>query len=379
MDSRLAEPMRAFSFAEARPIVVCEIVQFGGAERSLLALSRWLYSCGMAHYFVTYVDHCGLAQYAGHPVTICELRPGIGAWRKIVALRRHFLARGTSRFKPLLSGYQPAVHGTLAGLRGFHNLMHDTPALFSDAAARGWVARGRVAVSNRVAGWGLRSGGTTIVTSEFLKGECRREFGVDAKIARMGGLGGSRALRLRRVVGGLRMLSVCRVEANKRVDWVLRALATLEAQALPLSQRVEWSLDVVGDGSLIGSLQEMAAALGIRGRVRFHGFVADAALEEMYDAAHLFVMPAVQGYGIPAVEALERGIPVLLHRESGVSDLLLETEWATVISGDEAGMQDGLHEAMEKVVAGRHFSAPLPVLPTEDEWAERVAGLCEWG
>jgi len=175
------------------------------------------------------------------------------------------------------------------------------------------------------------------------------------------------------------MLSVCRVEANKRLDWVLRALATLEAQALPLSQRVYWSLDVVGDGSLIGSLREMAEALGIGGRVRFHGFVADAALEEMYDAAHLFVMPAVQGYGIPAVEALERGIPVLLHRESGVSDLLLETEWATVISGDEAGMEDRLREAMEKVVSGRHFSAPLPVLPTEDEWAEQVAGLCGWG
>ena len=35
-------------------------------------------------------------------------------------------------------------------------------------------------------------------------------------------------------------------------------------------------------------------------------------------------MPAVQGYGIPAIESLQRGIPVLLHRESGVSDILLE-------------------------------------------------------
>jgi len=167
------------------------------------------------------------------------------------------------------------------------------------------------------------------------------------------------------------MLSVCRVEANKRVDWVLRALAAL-------SLKTAWRLDVVGDGSLIGPLREMASALGIGKRVRFHGFVADAALEEMYEAAHLFVMPAVQGYGIPAVEALERGIPVVVHRESGVSDLLLETPWATVVRGDELSTVEGLRDAIDGVIAGRHLSSPLPVLPTEDEWAERVAALCGW-
>jgi len=374
----MAEPVRAFSFAEARPLVICEVVQFGGAERSLLALSGWLHRRGLAHYFVTYADHCGLAQYATHPVTICELRPGVGAARKIAALRRHFASRGPSAYQPLMSGYQPAVHGTLAGLRGFHDLMHDTAALFSDAPARGLVAQGRVAVSNRVAGLGLRGGGTTMVTSEFLRSECRRDFGVEAEIIRMGGLGAVRAMRLRCVEGELRMLSVCRVEANKRVDWVLQALAKLEGASAPLSARVDWRLDVVGEGSLIGELRGLADVLGIGGRVRFHGFVADAELERLYDEAHLFVMPAVQGYGIPAIEALERGIPVVVHRESGVSDLLLETPWATVVRGDEAGMVAGLRAAIEGVVMERHHGVPMPSLPTEDEWAEKVATLCGW-
>jgi hypothetical protein len=33
---------------------------------------------------------------------------------------------------------------------------------------------------------------------------------------------------------------------------------------------------------------------------------------------------------------------------------------------------------MEGVLAGRHAAVPLPVIPTEDEWAERVARLCGW-
>jgi hypothetical protein len=89
-------------------------------------------------------------------------------------------------------------------------------------------------------------------------------------------------------------------------------------------------------------------------------------------------MPAVQGYGIPAIEALSRGIPVLLHRESGVSDILRRTPWAEVITGRESGMLAGLRQAIDRTLAGAQLDAPLPPLPTEDEWAERVARLCNW-
>jgi glycosyltransferase involved in cell wall biosynthesis len=51
-------------------------------------------------------------------------------------------------------------------------------------------------------------------------------------------------------------------------------------------------------------------------------------------------MPAVQGYGLPALEALARGVPVVLHRESGVSEILRGTPWAEIIedSSDELAL-----------------------------------------
>jgi hypothetical protein len=75
---------------------------------------------------------------------------------------------------------------------------------------------------------------------------------------------------------------------------------------------------------------------------------------------------------------LTRGLPVLLHRESGVSDIMLATPWATVIEGGEEGMLPGLRIAVEKVMEGRQIGFPLPELPTEDEWAERVATMIGW-
>jgi glycosyltransferase involved in cell wall biosynthesis len=223
----------------------------------------------------------------------------------------------------------------------------------------------------------------TIVTSEYLRDECRKDFGVEAQIARMGGMEIAGAFRVRRVEAGepLRMLSVCRIEGNKRIDWMLEALAELErgaGDAAPLSARVDWRLDLAGKGPLLEELQARAEALGLGERVRFHGFVPDAELERMYAEAHLFLMPAVQGYGIPAVESLNRGIPVLLHRESGVSDILLDTPWATVLHGGREEMTAKLREAVDGVLAGRHAAVPLPAVPTEDAWAERVARLCGW-
>jgi glycosyltransferase involved in cell wall biosynthesis len=361
----------------SRPIVMTEIDQFGGAERSVVALSRWLHQQGRPNHVVVYHDGCNLAQHATHPLEVVELKPAPGPRNKIAALRRYFRQHPTP--KPLLSGYQPALHATLAGMRGFHVLMHDTPSLFGDQHARNGKAKLRIAVSNRIIGHGLRTGGNTVVTSEYLRSECRKDFNVEAKIARMGGLGpATESPHIRPVEQQLRMFSVCRIEANKRIDWIIRSLAELEQAEPSLSARIDWRLDLAGSGSLIPALQNMAQTLGIGNRIHFHGFVSDENLEHLYASAHLFLMPAVQGYGIPAIESLQRGIPVLLHRESGVSDILLDTPWATVMTGGEDRMTTALRSAIDAVLTGKHHTIAQPHLPTEDEWAQQVAALCNW-
>jgi glycosyltransferase involved in cell wall biosynthesis len=361
----------------SRPIVMTEIDQFGGAERSVVALSRWLHQQGRANHVVTYFDRCNLTKYATHPLQVVELRPASGPRNKVAALRSYFRQHPSP--KPLLSGYQPALHATLAGMHGFHVLMHDTPSLFGDQHIRNSKAKLRIAVSNRIIGQGLRSGGNTIVTSEYLRSECRKDFHIEAKIARMGGLSPvTESPHIRPVEQQLRMFSVCRIEANKRIDWIIRSLAELERAQAPLSSRIDWKLDLAGSGSLIPSLQATAQTLGIGDRIHFHGFVPDEDLEQLYASAHLFLMPAVQGYGIPAIESLQRGIPVLLHRESGVSDILLDTPWATVLTGGEDRMTEALLSAIDGVLLGRHHAIAQPRLPTEAEWAEQVATLCAW-
>jgi glycosyltransferase involved in cell wall biosynthesis len=358
-------------------IFIAEVEAFGGAERSDLALSHWLYQHGIPNRILTYDDRVGLEKYAQHPLEVLQLKPVGGVRAKIAALKQHFAGQ-KQQPRLIVSGYQPALHVTLAGARGFQCLMHDTVSLLGDAGNRSLKAKVRLRLSNFITGIGLRSGGATIVTSEFLQAECRKDFGVKAQIARMGGLPAEGGFHERPFHGTLNLLSVCRIEANKRIDWMLDALAALERESPALSTKADWRLDLAGKGSLIESLRSKADQLGIGGRVHFLGFVPDDALQQLMAQAHLFLMPAVQGFGIPAVEALQAGIPVLLHRESGVSDILRETPWATVFEGGSPAMVPALRSAIACVIAGKQLGAPLPAISTEDEWAQKVATYCGW-
>src|ERR1700733_14839641 len=132
------------TLGDSRPIIITEIEQFGGAERSVVALSRWLHQRELPNHIVTYFDRCNLAQYATHPVQVVELKPDLGVRKKIASLRAYFNQRASNSPRPLASGYQPALHTTLAGQRGFHPLMHHTPSLFGDQETRGLSTKLRI-------------------------------------------------------------------------------------------------------------------------------------------------------------------------------------------------------------------------------------------
>ncbi len=332
---------------------------------------------GKPVYLLTYYDRIGLAHHADFPLPTVALNPANNARAKVAALRSYMHAQPTAAPPPITSGYQPALHCALARTGRFHCLMHDTPSLFGGDHLS-LKQRLRFAISNWQIGRAMRRNrGVMIVTSQFLQAECQKDFHLHAEIARMGGLAQEHAFRPRPVQGQLNLLSVSRVEANKRIDWILEALATLEGGSSPLSHQTNWRLDIAGKGSQLEALTARAQNLGLGSRVHFHGFVSDDQLEILYNHAHLFLMPAVQGYGIPAIEALQRGIPVLLHRESGVSDILLDTPWATVLTEGKEELPARLAAAIHWLLAnGQLTTPPPPQLPTEDTWAERVANLC---
>ncbi len=69
-------------------------------------------------------------------------------------------------------------------------------------------------------------------------------------------------------------------------------------------------------------LQARAAKLRITDDVRFLGWVADADMEGLYAAARAFVFPSLyEGFGLPVLEAMQRGVPVACSGRSALAEV----------------------------------------------------------
>ncbi len=80
---------------------------------------------------------------------------------------------------------------------------------------------------------------------------------------------------------------------------------------------------MAGSGDLMTRAIEMAAELGIGHKVLFTGFLRGEDVERIYRMADLFVMPSVsEPFGLVPLEALRNDIPVIISKQSGVSEVL---------------------------------------------------------
>jgi glycosyltransferase involved in cell wall biosynthesis len=80
---------------------------------------------------------------------------------------------------------------------------------------------------------------------------------------------------------------------------------------------------MAGSGDLMHKAVEMAAGLGIGHKVLFTGFLRGEDVQQIYKMADLYVMPSVsEPFGIAPLEALDNDVPVIISKQSGVSEVL---------------------------------------------------------
>ncbi|MHC4255270.1 MAG: glycosyltransferase family 4 protein [Planctomycetota bacterium] len=81
---------------------------------------------------------------------------------------------------------------------------------------------------------------------------------------------------------------------------------------------------MAGSGDMVYQAVEMAAELGIGHKVLFTGFLRGEDVKRIYQLADLYVMPSVsEPFGIAPLEALDHDVPVIISKQSGVSEVLM--------------------------------------------------------
>ena len=108
-----------------------------------------------------------------------------------------------------------------------------------------------------------------------------------------------------------------RITMQKGPEYFVRAAK----RVLDVEQNVRFV--VAGTGDQAASMIEMAAALGIGGKVTFTGFLRGRDIARMFSMADLYVMPSVsEPFGIAPLEALGHRVPVIISKNSGVAEVL---------------------------------------------------------
>jgi len=80
---------------------------------------------------------------------------------------------------------------------------------------------------------------------------------------------------------------------------------------------------MAGNGDMFRRVIELAADLGIGHRILFTGFLRGDDVEKVFRMADLFVMPSVsEPFGLVPLEAISQGVPVIISKQSGVSEVI---------------------------------------------------------
>jgi glycosyltransferase involved in cell wall biosynthesis len=153
---------------------------------------------------------------------------------------------------------------------------------------------------------------------------------------------------------------------RRRLPVLLRAVASLR-RAWP-----ELTLEVVGDNRTQPrlDLDALVTELGGAGAVHVTGHVSDAGLVARYAAADVFVfLSEYEGFGLPVLEAMTRGIPVVTSRRPALNEIF--GVGALLV---EPGDEDAVASAIDRVLREERLRADLvrrgQALAASFSWAE---------
>jgi glycosyltransferase involved in cell wall biosynthesis len=175
-------------------------------------------------------------------------------------------------------------------------------------------------------------------------------------------------------------LTIGRLAPNKAIELALMALAVTREHYDPNA-----TLEIIGQSvvpSYTEALLRFRAQLGLGEAVTFRGHVNDEDLAAAMDAASLLLITSQhEGFGVPIIEALSRGLPVVASRAGALPEILGDAgvlidatnPYATALAIAELSRdterQDRMSHAASEQLASLHLAS------ASDRFIDQVAAL----
>jgi glycosyltransferase involved in cell wall biosynthesis len=161
--------------------------------------------------------------------------------------------------------------------------------------------------------------------------------------------------------GPARLIHIASLNRVKDQATLFRALATL------MGRGVDFEMDVVGEDTLHGEVQALAAQLGLSERIRFQGFLPQRQLRPFVEGAHLLIMSSRHETGpLAALEAAVAGVPTVGTAVGHIA------EWApraavSVTTGDPLSLADAIGSLLDDEDRRMRIAHEAFVLATRED------------
>ena len=132
------------------------------------------------------------------------------------------------------------------------------------------------------------------------------------------------------------------------------------------------TLDIAGRGPLEPALKAYVRELGLDEAVRFLGFVSP--VERAFEDAAIVVVPSLgEGFGMVALEAMERARPVIASAVGGLPEIVADGQTGLVVPSGDA---DALADAMVALATDLDRAAAMGMAGRERAVAEFTPERC---
>lgn len=151
-----------------------------------------------------------------------------------------------------------------------------------------------------------------------------------------------------------KVIAVGRLEAQKGFEYLLEAIRELK------NRKVDVELELVGDGTLAGSLRRLANQLGVSAQVNFRGWLHIDDVQVAMTQATVLCHPSPSiGDAVPTVikEAMALGTPVIGSRVAGIPELLDDGRCGILVEPKNVKqLADAIEVMLEKEMLRRQYT-----------------------
>jgi rhamnosyl/mannosyltransferase len=147
------------------------------------------------------------------------------------------------------------------------------------------------------------------------------------------------------------IVSLGRLVSYKGYDVLIRAMRDVDGQAT-----------IIGEGSLLPELQQLATELGVADRVHFAGRLPRGEIRQLFHAAQVFAFSSVteaEAFGIVQIEAMGAGLPIVNTSLATTVPLVArhDLEALTVAPGDVGALAAALNRILDEPTLAQRLGA----------------------